>query len=65
MAPFEVGENPGPAVPGHDPLVAGEARKQALDAIEGTGAVSFRDDPALPWLKTDGEMMDGERMPDY
>lgn len=54
MALFEVGENPGPAILGHDPVVAGDARKQALDAVESTGVVNFRDntDPALPWLNT-------------
>lgn len=51
MALFELGENPGPAALGHDPVIAGDARKKALDAVEGTGVVSFRDEPALPWLK--------------
>jgi len=52
MALFEVGDNPGPAILGHDPLVAGDARKSLLEKIEGTGVASFRDDPALPWLST-------------
>lgn len=52
MALFELGDNPGPAALGHDPVVAGDARKRVLDTIEGTGAVEFRDDPALPWLNT-------------
>jgi len=53
MELIDIGRNPGPAALGHDPVVAGDARKKALNAIEGTGAVSFRDDPALPWLNTD------------
>ena len=40
----------GPAALGHDPVVGGEQRKKVLDKIEGTGAVSFRDDPLLPFL---------------
>lgn len=52
MALFELGNNPGPAALGHDPIVAGDARKRVLEAVEGTGAVEFRDDPALPWLNT-------------
>ena len=43
--------NPGPAVLGHDPVVAPEVREQLKDAVEGTGAVDFRETPALPWLQ--------------
>ena len=52
MALFEVGENPGPAALGHDPLVAPDARETVLNTVEQTGVVDFRDDPALPWLST-------------
>jgi len=52
MALVEIGQNPGPAVLGHDPIVVPEARETALGAVEQTGVVSFRDDPALPWLNT-------------
>lgn len=51
MAVVELGDNPGPALLGHDPVVLGDQRKAALDAVEGTGVVSFREDPALPWLE--------------
>lgn len=47
----ERARNPGPAVLGHDPVVLPSARKKITDAVEGTGAVEFRDDPALPWLR--------------
>lgn len=52
MAVLELEDNPGPAVMGHDPIVVGDARKKALNVVENTGAVSFRDDPAFPWLNT-------------
>lgn len=50
---IDIGDNPGPAALGHDPVVAGELRKSALDAVEQTGAVRFRRDPALPWISTE------------
>jgi hypothetical protein len=52
MPVVELGDNPGPAALGHDPVVLGDQRKAALDAVEETGVVSFRNDPALPWLNT-------------
>lgn len=43
--------NPGPAVLGHDPVLLSGPREAVTEAVENTGAISFRDDPALPWLK--------------
>lgn len=43
--------NPGPAILGHDPVIAPDARESVKEAVEGTGAVDFRDSPALPWLE--------------
>jgi hypothetical protein len=43
--------NPGPAVLGHGPVVLPDQRKKVRDAVEGAGVVSFRDDPALPFVK--------------
>lgn len=49
---IDIGDNPGPAALGHDPVVAGDIRKSALDTVEQTGVVRFRRDPALPWIST-------------
>jgi hypothetical protein len=43
--------NPGPGVLGHDPVVLPDQRKKVRDAVESTGVVSFRDDPALPFVE--------------
>lgn len=41
----------GPRALGHEPLIAAEQRERVLERIEETGAVDFRDDPLLPFLK--------------
>jgi len=43
--------NPGPAVLGHDPVIAPEQREAVKEAVESTGAVDFPDRPVLPWLE--------------
>jgi len=43
--------NPGPAVLGHDPVVLPGPRERVKDAVNDTGVVNFRDDPALPFLE--------------
>jgi len=43
--------NPGPAVLGHDPVVLPGPRERVKDAVNQTGVVNFRDDPALPFLE--------------
>jgi len=47
----EDARNPGPAALGHDPVVLPEVREKAVETVESTGLVSFRNSPALPFIE--------------